>query len=208
MTAKCADGQSIHLDRRGQSHAPVHTGVRVSALLRTTAASAMALAMLTGHAYELPFGLGSHAVDQQLLGRVVGIADGDTVTILDADSVQHRIRLMGIDAPEKAQPFGQRSKQNLFDLVGGRDVVAQCGKFDRYGRRICKVLVDGTDANLAQVVAGMAWHYKAYVREQRSNDRTAYAGAELEAQRTRRGLWSDPLPVSPWDWRREKTAAR
>jgi endonuclease YncB( thermonuclease family) len=198
---------------------PPRTDAGVTAVLRTTLAAVLArrdiarvvigmlfgLAVATGHALELA----APNVDQlQLVGRIVGIADGDTVTVLDADRVQHRIRLMGIDAPEKAQPFGQRSKQSLSDLVAGHDVVAQCGKLDRYGRQICKVLVDGVDANLAQVTAGMAWHYKKYEREQRASDRAVYAKAELEAQRGGRGLWVDPSPVPPWDWRRDKAVAR
>jgi hypothetical protein len=87
---------------------------------------------------------------------------GDTVTVLDADHRQHKIRLAGIDAPEKAQPFGQRSKENLPRLVFGREVVVEVGKTDRYRREVGKISIDGIDANLEQVKAGLAWHYKAY----------------------------------------------
>ena len=104
-------------------------------------------------------------------GRVVGMADGDTVTVLDADKTQHKIRLSGIDAPEKKQPFGYHSKQSLSELVFSKTVTVETGKTDRHGREVGKVLVDGLDANLAQVQRGFAWHYKTYEREQLVTDR-------------------------------------
>jgi endonuclease YncB( thermonuclease family) len=97
---------------------------------------------------------------ETLTGRVVGVADGDTITVLDANRQQHKIRLAGIDAPEKAQPFGDRSKQNLSALVFDKQVVVESNKQDRYGRTVGKVLVNEIDANLAQVKAGMAWWYE------------------------------------------------
>ena len=90
-------------------------------------------------------------------GRVV--ADGDTITVLDDNKVQHKIRLAGIDAPEKKQPFGQRSKQSLSDLVFDKAVTVETNKRDKYRREVGKVLVGGVDANLEQVKRGMAWHY-------------------------------------------------
>ena len=93
---------------------------------------------------------------QTIEGKVVGISDGDTLTVLDAGRKQHKIRLSGIDAPEKAQPFGQRSKENLSQLVFGKHVVVDFGKTERYGRTAGKVVVDGVDANLEQVRAGLA----------------------------------------------------
>ena len=103
---------------------------------------------------------------ETLTGRVVGIADGDTITVLDANRQQHKIRLAGIDAPEKAQPFGDRSKQSLSELVFDKQVVVESNKQDRYGRSVGKVLVNGMDANLAQVNTGMAWWYRDYAKEQ------------------------------------------
>jgi endonuclease YncB( thermonuclease family) len=114
------------------------------------------------------------------------------------------VRLSGIDAPEKKMPFGQRSKQNLSDLVYGRWVEVEGEKTDRYGRLVGKVLVNGNDANLAQVQSGMAWHYKAYQREQSVLDQRAYAEAESKAAADRQGLWVDRHPVAPWDWRKER----
>ena len=137
-----------------------------------------------------------------LRGRVVGVADGDTVTVLDAQKVQHKIRLSGIDAPEKSQAFGQRSKQHLSDLVFGQTVEVGFNKTDRYGRLIGKIVVNGQDANLQQLHAGMAWHYKEYEREQPPEERRRYAQAEVDARERGVGLWKDPNPVPPWEFRR------
>ena len=101
-----------------------------------------------------------------ITGMVVSVADGDTITVLDTSQTQHKIRLGGIDAPEKAQPYGKQSKQSLSDMVFGKTVTVDTGKTDRYGREVGKVLVDGMDANLEQLKKGLAWHYKAYQREQ------------------------------------------
>lgn len=136
-----------------------------------------------------------------LEGTVVAIADGDTLTVLDATQTQHRIRLAGIDAPEKRQAFGNVSRQHLADAVFQRRVRVEYHKADRYGRLIGKVLLGGQDLNLAQVTAGLAWHYKQYEREQSPDDRRTYAAAEDEARAARRGLWRDSAPVPPWEWR-------
>lgn len=136
-----------------------------------------------------------------LEGRVVAVTDGDTIRVLDAANAEHVVRLSGIDAPEKKMPFGQRSKQNLSDLVYGKQVAVEGEKIDRYGRNVGKVLVFGLDANLAQIHAGMAWHYKQYQREQSAADRKSYSVAEDIARLKRLGLWSDVEPTPPWDWR-------
>lgn len=137
-----------------------------------------------------------------LVGRVVAVADGDTITLLDDTKVQHNIRLAGIDAPERKQPFGQRAKEQLSDLVFGKTVKVETEKVDRYGRQIGKVLIDGRDANLAMVTSGMAWHYKKYQTELAALDRLLYASAEEDARAGRVGLWRKPAPVASWDWRR------
>ena len=142
---------------------------------------------------------------ETLTGRVVGIADGDTITVLDANRQQHKIRLAGIDAPEKAQPFGDRSKQSLSELVFDKQVVVESNKQDRYGRTVGKVLVNGMDANLAQVNTGMAWWYRDYAKEQSAADRRLYEQAEQQAQAQRLGLWADKNPTPPWDFRHAKT---
>lgn len=143
-----------------------------------------------------------------LRGRVVAIADGDTVTVLDVDHVQHKVRLSGVDAPEKAQPFGTRSRQSLGSLAFGKTLNVDWSKHDRYGRIVGKLVDDqGVDLNLEQVRRGMAWHYKQYQREQPAADRTAYALVEDQARAARVGLWADPAPVPPWEYRKAKRAS-
>lgn len=137
-----------------------------------------------------------------LQGRVVGVADGDTITVLDETKSQHRIRLGGIDAPEKKAPFGDKSKQSLSDMVYRQQVDVLWEKKDRYGRIIGKVMMPWGDVNRAQLKAGMAWHYKHYARDQSATDRLLYAEDEAQAKRLRKGLWSDGNPIPPWDWRR------
>ena len=152
--------------------------------------------------FALLFGLTCHA--GTIDGRVVSVADGDTITVLDNDKVQHKIRLGGIDAPEKSQAYGNRSKESLSDLVFSKAVTVETEKKDRYGRDVGKVLVSGVDANLLQVQRGFAWHYKAYQREQSANDRKLYDLAESEARAARRGLWADDVSVPPWDFRHNR----
>ncbi len=155
--------------------------------------------------YLLLFFLACSVHAETLTGRVVGIADGDTITVLDANRQQHKIRLAGIDAPEKAQPFGDRSKQSLSTLVFDKQVVVESNKQDRYGRTVGKVLINGSDSNLAQVKAGMAWWYRDYAKEQSAVDRRLYEQAEQQAQVQRVGLWADKNPTPPWDFRHAKT---
>jgi endonuclease YncB( thermonuclease family) len=141
---------------------------------------------------------------QVIAGTVVSIADGDTITVLDGQRVQHKIRLAGIDTPERGQPFGQRAKEHLSQLVFGKSVEVETEKKDRYGRQVGKVYADGRDVNLAMMVAGFAWHYKKYESEQSASDRLLYSSAELDARAAKRGLWSDPHFIAPWDWRAKR----
>lgn len=136
-----------------------------------------------------------------LSGRVVGVSDGDTITVL-ADAREQKVRLAGIDAPEKRQPYGMASKKHLSDLIYGKAITLECGKMDRYKRHICIVLLEGQDVCLLQLKSGMAWWYRKYASEQTVQNRAAYASAEEEAQLAKRGLWVDRNPVPPWDWRR------
>lgn len=140
-----------------------------------------------------------------MVSFVIAVSDGDTVTVLDAVKAQHKIRLSGIDAPEKKQPYGQRSKQSLSGLVFNQRVTVEWNKRDRYGRIVGKVVLpSGADANLQQIKRGMAWHYKAYEREQTPKDRVAYSGAERAAREARVGLWQDAQAVPPWEFRKGK----
>ena len=137
-----------------------------------------------------------------LQGKVVGVADGDTITVLDATNTQHKIRLQGIDAPEKAQAFGQKSKQSLHQLVHSKQVTVDFDKKDKYGRTVGKVVLNGTDICLEQIKLGMAWHYKQYASEQTTIDREIYAKAALAARSDAIGLWKDKNPTPPWDFRK------
>jgi endonuclease YncB( thermonuclease family) len=133
---------------------------------------------------------------------VVGISDGDTITVSDETKTQHKIRFAGIDAPEKDQAFGERSKQSLSALVFQKRVDAQCHKKDRYGREVCAVFVSLRDVGLEQIRQGMAWHYKEYQHEQTTQDRLVYRDEEESAKARWMGLWKDANPVPPWEWRK------
>lgn len=139
-------------------------------------------------------------------GRVVGVLDGDTVDVLTAEKRLVRIRLSGIDAPERRQPFAAASKKALSDFVYKHQVVVHGKKHDRYGRFVGKVLASGSDVNLTMVEQGLAWHYRAYAMEQSEADRAAYSDAEAFARESRRGLWRDSNPVPPWTFRRRPSS--
>jgi endonuclease YncB( thermonuclease family) len=143
-----------------------------------------------------------------LTGRIVAVADGDTVTLLDDSNTQHKIRLAGIDAPEKKQDFGMRAKQSLSELVFDKQVQVETDKKDRYGRQVGKIWINGQDANLEQVSRGFAWHYKQYAREQSTNDRKLYDYAQKDASAARRGLWVSATPTPPWEFRHKGVSAR
>jgi len=147
------------------------------------------------------------ALAHALEGRVVGIQDGDTLTVLDGARQQHRIRIAGIDAPEKAQAFGAAAKENLSRLAFGEQVDVRCNKRDRYGREVCNVYVSSRDVGLEQVRSGHAWWYREYAREQAVDERRSYEAAEQEARAAHRGLWRDAGPIPPWDWRRQSRGA-
>jgi endonuclease YncB( thermonuclease family) len=144
-------------------------------------------------------------------GKVVAVSDGDTLTVL-REHEQVKIRLAGIDAPEKAQAFGNRSKQRMSDMVFGKEVRVDDRKKDRYGRTIGRVWVASADckasdcpktldAGLALLTMGLAWHYKQYAKEQPQEEQGQYAFAEEEARSKRVGLWREAEPVPPWEWR-------
>ena len=142
------------------------------------------------------------AYAERLAGRVIGIHDGDTLTLLDANRREQRVRLAGIDAPEARQRYGQAARRALAAEAFGKEAGASCPKTDKYGRKVCVVTVDGRDVGLALLEAGAAWHFKAFAREQSTWDRLRYARAEEDARRRRAGLWEDPEALPPWEWRR------
>ena len=138
--------------------------------------------------------LSTHA--GSLVGRVTRVSDGDTVWVTDAARLKHKVRLDRIDAPEKDQPWGKESAAILKGWVFAKDVRVEYEKCDRYGR-ILGIVFNGTnDINLAMVRSGNAWHYSHF-------DKTPeYAAGEAEARAARRGLWSQPNPINPYDWRK------
>ncbi len=137
-----------------------------------------------------------------LTGKVVKITDGDTLYVLDANYKEHKIRLAGIDAPERKQAYGLASRKHLLSIVAGKPVTVEYQKRDRYGRIVGKVLVDGIDVCLEQVKAVFAWHYKKYQHEQSAEDQRLYADAENKARSERLGLWRENNPNPPWEFRR------
>ena len=144
----------------------------------------------------------------QLQGRVVGVSDGDTITLLTSEQRQFRIRLSGIDAPEKKQAFGAFAKESLSRQVFGRPVIVEWSKTDRYGRIVGRIEIGDTDVNLEQIREGSAWVYTQYLKELPAADRQRYLDAEQEAKDERRGLWRDLDPEPPWQWRRDRRTAR
>ena len=148
---------------------------------------------------------------ETLTGKVVSIADGDTLTILSGD-VRHRVRVAGIDAPEKGQDYAHRSWQSLMQMAYGKTATLECQKTHRYQGKVCKVMVQPQsctrcghtlDVGLAQIIAGAAWWYRQYAHEQSAEDRGRHESEELESRQRRRGLWALPTPIPPWEWRRK-----
>lgn len=129
-------------------------------------------------------------------GKVIKIADGDTFTVLTEDMAQVRIRINGIDAPESKQAYGQKSRQWLADKIFGKTVQLTNTSQDRYGRTVATVILKDEDIGLSSILAGMAWHYSRFFESEQ------YAAAQREAQQERRGLWQDPNPINPYEYRK------
>ncbi len=151
-------------------------------------------ALLAGCALLL---LAQAAAARDLHGRVVGISDGDTLTLLTGEQEQVRIRLAGIDAPERGQPYGSRARQALSDIAFGKPVRIAVLDTDRYGRVVGRVFAGAQDANAELVRRGAAWVYRRYSRD------PALLGLEEAARAEGQGLWALPEPerVPPWEWR-------
>ena len=135
---------------------------------------------------------------QTLQGKVVRVADGDTITILDATNTQNKVRLNKIDAPEKSQAFGEVSRKHLASMVAGNVVNVDWEKKDKYGRILGDISIGTTNVNLRMVQDGLAWHFKAF------DNTPAYAQAENEARAKKIGLWKDANPIPPWEFRKAK----
>lgn len=166
-------------------------------------------------AAALAFGA-AYACAEGRVCLVVGVSDGDTLTARCGSSGAYqrvKVRLSGIDAPEKRQAYGERARQALASLTFQRWARLECRKTDRYGRSVCTVWVapasspDGPqtlDAGLAMLTVGMAWWYRAFAREQMPEARERYEFAEIEAKAKGAGVWGDAQPMAPWEWRRRR----
>lgn len=130
-----------------------------------------------------------------LTGTVVGVSDGDTLTILTGDRKEIRIRLAEIDAPEKSQPFGTVAKRSLSDLAFNKAVKVEVKNIDRYGRTVGRVYIGEIDVSGEQIKRGMAWVYRKYTRD------PSLLSLEEDARAAKRGLWSDHNPTPPWEFR-------
>jgi endonuclease YncB( thermonuclease family) len=143
--------------------------------------------------------------------KVQRVVDGDTVHVEDETGKKFKVRLTGIDAPEQNQPYGLASAYHLRELLLNKLVLLKSksmnGKpysVDRYKRVLAKVILDGKDVNLSQVLSGYAWHFKRYQKQQSSLDRKSYSEAELNAKKNELGLWGEKKPIAPWKWRKIK----
>lgn len=155
--------------------------------------------------------LSSLAASDTIHGRVAGVIDGDTITIVDEAKATHRIDLHGIDAPENGQSFGAKSAKNLSRLASGKAIRADCAPRSRRDTKLCTVWTYPSDCTacgytldlgLTQLLQGYAWHFKASEAAQPPQMQAQYSVAELEAKTKKAGLWSDKAPIAPWDWRR------
>ena len=143
--------------------------------------------------------------------KVRKIVDGDTIHVVDKYGNQFKIRLTGIDAPEKNQAYGLESKNQLSEAINNRWVFLESkpneGKpytVDRYKRVLAKVILNGADINLLQISSGYAWHFKRYQNQQSPSDQKAYDYAEKNAKKNQLGLWEEKKPIAPWKWRKIK----
>lgn len=160
-----------------------------------------ALSLRSCCALSLVIGAAAVTFQPAIAAQVVSITDGDTLTVIEGTR-QIKIRLANIDAPEKAQPFGERSRQSLAELCFGKDAQYETQDVDRYGRLVATVTCNGTPANRAQIERGFAWVYPKYNRD------TTLPELQRAAQASKRGLFSDPTPEPPWEFRRSKITSR
>ena len=137
----------------------------------------------------------------EFTGKVVGVTDGDTITVLAEGNKQYKVRLQHIDCPETRQPFATKAKQSLSSKVFGKEVTIKWDEMDRYKRILGEVYIGKRWINVELVSEGLAWHYKHY-----SKDKTM-AAAEVKAKAAKLGIWSMPNPIAPWDFRRGKGVA-
>lgn len=136
-----------------------------------------------------------------VVGKVVKVVDGDTLHVY-SNKGTYKIRLFGIDAPERGQAYGKRAKEHLEFLVAGKQVIAIVESKDRYGRYVASVKVQSKDVCAEMLTAGYAWHYKQY------DNNKYYDELQREAKKAKRGLWLDKKPQAPWEYRKEQRAGQ
>jgi endonuclease YncB( thermonuclease family) len=134
-----------------------------------------------------------------ITGKVVSVADGDTITILNSHNQQTKIRLYGIDTPEKAQPYGKKATKFTASLTAGKQVSVKVYDTDRYGRSVGVVFVGSNNINEEIIRAGYAWQYRKYCKASFCSD---WLDLEEQAKNSRIGLWKDKNPTAPWEWRK------
>ena len=137
-------------------------------------------------------------LNEVIEGKVTGIADGDTFTLLGQGKKQLKVRLYGIDCPEKKQDFGSVARNRLSEIIFGKQVQIQFRSYDRWGRTVGNVFCDGKSVNEMLLVEGLAWHFIKY------DNNPGWSELEKKAREKKLGLWSIPNPVPPWEWRRSK----
>nr|WP_269093259.1 thermonuclease family protein [Aliarcobacter butzleri] len=142
--------------------------------------------------------LSSYLYSLELIGKVVKVSDGDTITVLTSDKTQYKIRLNDIDAPEKKQAFGNKSKDNLAKYIAGKTVKVEYKTKDKYKRILGTIYYNNIDINLKQVKDGYAWVYKKYSKNK------DYYNAEKVSRENKKGLWIDKNPIAPWEFRKKK----
>jgi endonuclease YncB( thermonuclease family) len=145
--------------------------------------------------------LHSSAIATTITGEVVKVADGDTITILTPEREQVKIRLYGIDTPERKQPYSRKAGQFTSSLVAGKKVQVEVYDNDRYGRIVGVVFADGVNVNEEILRAGYAWQYRKYCKADFCDD---WLKLEEQAKAAKLGLWSEPKAMPPWEWRRLK----
>jgi len=163
------------------------------------------------NAFVIIFTLNINLLRADFTAKVQRVVDGDTVHVIDKAGKKFKVRLTGIDAPEKNQPYGLAATYKLTEILINKLVLLKSkpnnGKpytIDRYKRVLAKIILDGKDINLSQVLTGYAWHFKRYQKQQSPSDRELYSEAEIDAKKNELGLWEEKNPIAPWKWRKMK----
>ena len=161
------------------------------------------------NAFVIIYILNIYSVRADFTAKVQRVVDGDTVHVVNKAGKKFKVRLTGIDAPEKNQPYGLAATYKLTEILINKLVLLKSkpnnGKpytIDRYKRVLAKIILDGRDINLSQVLRGYAWHFKRYQKQQSPSDRELYSEAEIDAKKNELGLWGEKNPIAPWKWRK------